>query len=293
MLEGSQGGAARAYASLAKPGIISLLVFTALASSFVASWPHLSPLPLLALALAGALSSGGCMAINDYVDRERDRRVPWLQKRRPLPAGLLKPDRALYFGLALLGMGLITAFALLPLPSALFVLAGAVIYLPLYTLYLKPRHWSNIVIGGAAGSMASLAGWALSSPLDLRALSLALLVFLWTPGHFWSLSLAFRGDYARAGIPMLTDLLTERGAALVVFANVALTVAASLALFFWWTTAVYLVPAALFGALVLLRARALLSENSRAARLRAFRYATLHLYVLWFLLILDKVANFI
>jgi protoheme IX farnesyltransferase len=282
-----------AYVRLAKPGIISLLVFTALASAFVASYPRIEPLGLLWLSLAGGLSSGGCMAINDYIDRERDREVPWLQKRRPLAAGLVAPRRALGFGLALLLAGLTLAFLFLPLASALFILGGALIYLPLYTLYLKPRHWSNIVIGGAAGSMASLAGWALFSPVDYRAISLAALVFLWTPGHFWSLSLAFRGEYARAGLPMLTDLVPERTAAIVVYAQILLTAAASLLLFFWWTSPVYLVPAALTGALVSLKARAILRDDSRHARLTAFKYATLHLYALWLFLLLDKVANLI
>jgi protoheme IX farnesyltransferase len=191
----------REYIALVKPRIMLLLLFTAVASYLLSAWPVVDGLILASLVAVGALASGGSMAINDYLDRDIDSRIPWLMRRRPLAAGRIGERGALALGLTLVLASAITGLLTLPPLSMLFVLTGIVFYTGLYTMLLKRRHWSNIVLGGFAGSLASLAGWAAGGPLDWYAWALAALIFIWTPGHFWSLALRYRAQYARAGVP--------------------------------------------------------------------------------------------
>jgi protoheme IX farnesyltransferase len=184
----------------------------------------------LLLLITGTMSAGGASAINQYLERERDGLMT-RTSRRPLPRGQLRnPRLALVAGLALV---IAAAFvALLFNPSlALMQALGAAIYVGVYTLWLKPRTLTNIVIGGAAGSCAVLSGGAAAGQwTDPGVLLLAVLVFAWTPTHFWSLALAHRDDYARAGVPMLPVQTTPRQAAGWILIHTMLTGFAALAL---------------------------------------------------------------
>jgi protoheme IX farnesyltransferase len=190
------------YVALTKPRVISLLLVTTLASMFVAnSSPGLGV--ILATMLGGYLAAGGAGAINHYIERDIDARMQ-RTSRRPLPAGRIEARAALWFGIAL-GVASFVLFALaVNMTAALLAMAGLLGYVFVYTMWLKPLTSQNIVIGGAAGAVPPLVGWAAAAGhLDASAFYLFAIVFYWTPPHFWALALLIKDDYARTGIPML------------------------------------------------------------------------------------------
>jgi protoheme IX farnesyltransferase len=199
--------------ALFKLRVVALLLFAAAAGAFLGAgeWPGKRPLAVLVL--TGGLSAAGASAINEYLEQGIDARME-RTKQRPLVSGAITRPR----WVPILGGGLVVAPALAVLPSnpalSFFLILGGVIYVVVYTLWLKPRTPLNIVVGGAAGSCAVLSGGAaVGAWMDPGVLGLALLIFLWTPIHFWSLALAYREDYERSGIPMLPVRTTPRRAA--------------------------------------------------------------------------------
>jgi protoheme IX farnesyltransferase len=194
---------ASAYVRLTKPRVVELLLVTTVPTMVLAA----RGVPALDLAAAvligGALAAGGANTINCWIERERDQ-IMQRTCRRPLPSGEVRPGRALVFGIALE----LIAFALLwvtagPLAATL-TLAATLFYVFVYTIWLKPRSTQNIVIGGAAGAVPVLVGWAaVTGHVASPAWVLFAVVFCWTPPHFWALALRYRDDYAAAGIPML------------------------------------------------------------------------------------------
>jgi heme o synthase len=190
------------YVALTKPRVISLLLVTTLATMFVAnSSPGIGV--ILATMLGGYLAAGGAGAINHYIERDIDARMA-RTSRRPLPDGRVEPRVALWFGIAL-GLAAFALFAVaVNITAALLAMAGLLGYVFVYTLWLKPITTQNIVIGGAAGAVPPLVGWAAAAGhLDASAFYLFAIVFYWTPPHFWALALLIKDDYARTGIPML------------------------------------------------------------------------------------------
>jgi protoheme IX farnesyltransferase len=190
------------YIALTKPRVISLLLVTTVATMFEANQsPRLST--VLLTMLGGYLAAGGAGAINHYLERDLDAHMA-RTARRPLPSGRIEPRTALLFGIAL-GAASFALFALsVNLTAALLALGGLLGYVLVYTLWLKPLTPQNIVIGGAAGAVPPLVGWAAAAgQLDPSAFYLFAIVFYWTPPHFWALALLIKDDYARTGIPML------------------------------------------------------------------------------------------
>ena len=194
---------ALAYFALTKPRIIELLLVTTVPSMIVAArgWPPV--MLMICTVLGGALSAGGANAINCYIDRDIDR-VMHRTKKRPLPAHKIDPRNALLFG-SLLG---VVAFAFLwatvNLASALLASAALLFYVFVYTLGLKRSTPQNIVIGGAAGAVPALVGWAaVTGTVEAPALALFGIIFYWTPPHFWALSMRYENEYAAAGVPMM------------------------------------------------------------------------------------------
>ena len=189
------------YLELTKPKVQSLLLLTTIATMYVAGDP--SPLVVLLTCLGGSLSAGGAGAINHYVDRDIDARMA-RTATRPLPAGRIAPRAALTFGCVLAAASVLElSLAVNPLAAALSF-SGFLGYVFVYTLWLKRRTPQNIVIGGAAGAVPPLVGWAaVRGSVGGTAVILFFIVFFWTPPHFWALSLLMKNDYARAGIPML------------------------------------------------------------------------------------------
>ena len=198
---------------LFKLRVVVLLLLSSVGGALLASGGKLTFGQLLLLVLTGTFSSGGASAINQYLERERDGRMQRTSKR-PLAVGVFaRPRTTLEISIGLVILAVIIALPY-SLPLAFFLFAGAAIYVGVYTLWLKPRTWLNIVIGGAAGSCAVLSGGAVvGNWSEPGVLALALLVFAWTPTHFWSLAQAYRDDYARAGVPMLPVVLSPRASA--------------------------------------------------------------------------------
>ena len=194
--------------SLTKPRIISLLLVTAVAPMYVAGTPSWT-LVLLVM-LGGYLMAGGANAVNMYVDRDIDDRMA-RTRLRPIPSGRMAPAAVLAFGIALATAATWLLAAFVNVPAAALALCGFYFYVFVYTRWLKRTSPQNIVIGGAAGAFPPLVGWvAVRGELDLMAGLLFLIVFYWTPPHFWALALLKQRDYTTAGVPMAPLVWGER-----------------------------------------------------------------------------------
>ncbi len=273
---------------LLKLRIDALVVCVALAAAVAAGTT--SPQTLTVLAAACLLASAGASSINHYVDRDLDARMKRTQKR-PLPSGRLRnPRTALWLGVWLVAVSQLVAVPLLgPLP-AVYLLAGALTYAVVYSWWLKPRTPYSIVLGGAAGSFAALAGWqTAASTATPAALLLAAVLFLWTPSHFWSLAIVLERDYRAAGLPMLSALVGARRTAGAVVANTVGLVAASLLLapYVGWPYALLAVPA---GAGYLACTLHLRRRPDREHAWRAFKLSGLYLLALLVGLVLSTLA---
>ena len=201
---------AAALWELTKPGIIGLLLVTTVPTMVVAAggWPGLD-LILLTL-LGGVLTAGGANALNQWFDRDVDA-IMDRTAGRPLPSGALQPWQALLWGVMLAALGGVQLALTVNLPAALLAEAAVLFYVLVYTMLLKRRTTQNIVIGGAAGAIPPLVGWAaVTGDLTWTPVILFLIIFMWTPPHFWALALKYREDYAKAKIPMLPVVSGER-----------------------------------------------------------------------------------
>jgi len=276
------------YWELTKPRIVLLLDFTAVMAFLVAA-STINIVRLVSVIVAGTLASGGAGALNCYLDRDLDR-IMGRTSRRPIPQGEVSPVHALVFGLALFGAGIVVSALLLPLLASLSVLLGAAIYVLFYTKYLKPRTTMNIVLGGFAGSCAPLAGWAAATG-QLTALVpwlMALLVFVWTPSHFWALAMRAVGDYSKAGIPMLPVVVGEKKTAQYIALNTFLLVPLSLILVpFGGLGALYLSIAAALGLCMILVDLRLVANPTKAQAWTAFKFSSPYLAIVFLAMVLD------
>ena len=276
----------RDYVRLIKPRIIPLLVLVAVASAIIAARSIPAPRIWLGLLAAGTLSSAGSLAINSYLEIDIDARMKRTMSR-PLPSKSVPAANALALGLSLLALGVVVSYLVLGAYATLFIALGAVVYVPVYTLFLKPRTSWNIVLGGFAGSCAALAGWysvTLSDPLI--AWILAALVFVWTPSHFWSLAVITEADYSAAGIPMLPSLVGSKRAAQYIVANTLLLIPISLLFYLYLTgTAelVYLAGAFAFDLGILATNIKLLLQPTKANAFLAFKFSSPYLAVIFIL----------
>ncbi len=194
----------RDYVTLTKPRIMSLLVLTSVCAMVAAAGGSPDPLALAALVVGGGLACGGASALNHVLDRDIDRLMGPRTASRPVAAGRISPGRAAAFGAALSILSFAVLWAFTNLLAALLAAGGGAVYVLVYTLWLKRRTPQNIVIGGAAGAIPPLAGWAAAhGSLGLGAAFLFAIVLLWTPPHFWALALLLAPRYASAGIPMM------------------------------------------------------------------------------------------
>lgn len=195
--------AAGAYLRLTKPRVIELLLVTTLPAMILAADGQPRASLAVAVLVGGAFAAGGANTINCWIERDRDLRMS-RTARRPLPAGVIEPGRALWFGLALELAAFVILWRGANLLAAGLAVGAMLFYVFVYTIWLKPRSAQNIVIGGAAGAAPVLVGWAaVTGTLGPPAWVLFAIIFLWTPPHFWALALRYRDDYAAAGFPML------------------------------------------------------------------------------------------
>lgn len=286
------------YLDLTKPRIILLLDLTAVSAFIVSDPRRVSLFGMLALLVAGTLASGGAGALNSYIDRDIDESMR-RTRHRPIPSGrIIQVRLALYFGLVLSVLGVLTAAIFLNLLAAFFVGFGAFFYVIVYTVLLKRRTSLNIVIGGFAGSCAVLAGWtAVARPLtiasSLTGILMGMLVFLWTPSHFWSLAIRAKDDYARVGIPMLPTVVGERRAMNYIFLSSLLIVIFSLLL--WMPLGVfgllYFIVVAVMGGLLLVSNIRMLWHPSKETAWTAFKFSSPYLGVVFVAMMLDVVLR--
>jgi heme o synthase len=280
--------------SLTKPRIISLLLVTTIAPMFItpAGLPSVSL--VLWVTLAGYLMAGGANAINMWFDRDIDDKMS-RTRLRPIPAGRISATFGLAFGISL---GLV-AFAIFwyrvnPL-SACLALGGLLFYVFVYTIWLKRSSPQNIVIGGAAGAFPPLVGWAaVTGRLDLAAIYLFAIIFYWTPPHFWALALIKRGEYAKAGVPMLPVVRGEERTKFEMLAYTTILLPLTLMpAFFGALGAFYGVAAALLGARLLWYCIRLLRDRSATALAwRMYRYSLVYLALLFVAMGIDRALPF-
>lgn len=283
----------RDYVALTKPKIVWLLLLVALASAVIAARTLPPPITLLGLFLAGSFSSLGSLAVNSYLEMDIDSKMK-RTRNRPLPAArIVQPSKALAFGLSLLGAGLVISYLTLTPLATLFIGLGAVFYIPIYTMWLKPRTSWNIVLGGFAGSCAALAGWyAVTATNPLIAWILAALVFVWTPTHFWSLAVITEEDYSAAGIPMLPSVVGEKRAAKFIVANTLLLIPISLLFYLYLTGTgelIYIAGAAVFDVILLATNVKLFVEPTKSNALLAFKASSPFLAVIFVLACVSSV----
>jgi len=276
------------YLSLTKPAIVALLLLTTLCGMVVALG-RIPPWSTLALTLlGGGLTAGGAGALNQYVDRGIDRRMVRTM-RRALPDNRLRPQAGLLFGLTMSVAGLAVLAFGVNLLSSILALAGILYYAVLYSVLLKPSTPQNIVVGGGAGAIPPLVGWAAATgSLSLPAFFLFAVIFFWTPPHFWALALLKRSDYARAGIPMLPvvsgEAETHRQILLYSLQVVALTILLPLV---GLGGGFFLLAAVLLGFGLFRHAWILLKRGGNRFAWRMYRYSSLYLAGIFLALAVD------
>jgi protoheme IX farnesyltransferase len=281
-------GSLRDYILLTKPIVLALLLVTTLAAMIVAAGGMPSLGLLTWTMIGGAFSAGGASALNQYIDRVRDGKMT-RTKRRPLPEGRLQPQNVVIFGTLLCIAGFYSLAIFVNLISAILALAGMIYYLVLYSLMLKPTTTQNIVIGGGAGAIPPLVGWAAATgELSMPAFFLFALVFFWTPPHFWALALLKRRDYARAGVPMLPVVHgpheTRWQIMLYTLQVVALTFLLPLAQL---GGHVYLMAAFLLGTGLLFNAWKLWRRGGNQPAYKMYRYSSTYLALIFAALVVD------
>jgi len=283
----------RAYVKLTKPRIVVLLLITTVPAMILADRGVPSLWLIVATLLGGTLSAGGANAVNQYLDRDIDE-IMLRTRRRPLPSRRIEPRDALVFGLVLGVAGFAFLWATVNLLSAALATAAMAFYVLVYTLWLKRRSPQNIVIGGAAGAVPALVGWtAVTGRIGWPAVVLFLIVFVWTPPHFWALSLRYRRDYAAAGVPMLPVVAGEdETRRQILWYSIGL-VAISLALVpVAHMGFLYLVAAMVLGARFVSGALKLRRRPTLAAAMALFRYSLVYLAVLFAAVAVDTVVRF-
>lgn len=276
-----------AYLALTKPRIIELLLVTTVPTMILArrGWPSVGL--MAATLVGGALAAGGANALNMYVDRDIDRLMA-RTKGRPLVTGAITPRAALTFALALEVVAFVELWGLVNLLSAALAVSAAGFYVFVYTIWLKRRSTQNIVIGGMAGAVPVLVGWAaVTGSLAWPPVVLFAIIFLWTPPHFWSLAVRYRDDYRAASVPMLPAVASLVRTAAEILLYTVLLVAVSLV---FGAVAhlgvVYAVAAALLGGVFLLLT-ARLWQRARSERvsgrdaMRVFHYSISYLTLLF------------
>lgn len=275
------------YVTLMKPGIITLLLVTTLGAMLVAQHGVPSfPLVLITL-LGGVLTSGGANVINCYVDRDIDA-VMSRTRKRATANGRISPAAALTFGIVLTVGGTVLLGVLVNWLAAALALAGNLYYVFVYTLWLKRRTPHNIVVGGAAGAVPPLVGWAaVTGTLAPPAWILFAIVFYWTPPHFWALSLLKQGEYGRVGVPMLPVVSGEDETRRQVLLYTVLLTAVTLLLVPFGMGWIYAIGAVALGAYFLYLAWQLLRHPSKAHARKTFFYSIWYLAGLFAVMVAD------
>ncbi len=285
---GSWGARVRAYFALTKPRIIELLLVTTIPTMFVAA-RGVPPLWLMvATTLGGTAAAGSANAINCWVDRDIDA-IMARTAHRPLVRSQVTPRSALRFGVVLGVLAFVWLALTVNLLSAVLATAANLFYVLVYTMWLKRRTAQNIVIGGAAGCVPVLVGWAaVTGTIELPALLLFAIVFAWTPPHFWALALRYRRDYARAGVPMLPVVMGVRETARQILLYTVLLV--TLTLMFGAVAQLgllYLVAALVLGGFYIASSVRLWRTPNAGTAMASFKYSITYIALLFAAMAVD------
>ena len=287
------GGVARAYFLLTKPRVIELLLVTTVPAMILAAGELPSLLLIGEVLLGGALAAGGANTINCWIERDRDQMMR-RTAHRPLPHGDVNPEGALVFGLLLEALAFALLWSTVNLLSAVLAVSATLFYVFVYTIWLKPRSPQNIVIGGAAGAVPVLVGWAaVTGDLAAPAWILFAIVFFWTPPHFWALSLKYFDDYKAAGIPMLPVAKGIPAAVrqIVAYSFVVVAITFTLPLTTDRVGAGYLVTAAVLGVLFIGQAIRLARDTTPAQAIRLFTFSNTYLALLFAAVAVDTLLH--
>lgn len=280
----------RTYLELAKLRIVLLLLFTTLTAMIIAAngIPELHI--LLPTLIGGALSAAGASVINQYLDRDMDAKMS-RTARRPIPSGRVSPTNALLFGLALLTWSVLILGVFVNWLAAGLALGGALYYVVIYTILLKRNTVLNILIGGGAGAMPVLVGWAaVTNTLNFEAALLFAIIFYWTPPHSWALALLVNSDYARANVPMMPvargEEVTRKQ---ILFYSIQLLLVSLLPGMFGTLGMIYVLAALALGLGLIHASIKLIQKKDGAAARTTYKFSTAYLAFLFMAMILDKV----
>jgi len=281
------------YLNLTKPRILLLVGLTGAASLVLEESLLLHPLKFLLVMTGLLLAGGSANSFNQYFERERDALMERTRLKRPLPLNQLRPVEALLFSI-ISGVLSVLVFAFFfNWQSGILALGTILFYALFYTLWLKPRTHLNIVIGGAAGAMAPVIAWvAAAGSISWIPMILFLVIFFWTPPHFWALAMCLKEDYRKVGLPMLPVLKGNAVASRQIVVYVGWTVLTSLVLLFGQVGIIYAVSALFLGTLFILRAVKLEKTSVTAEAGRLFGYSITYLLALFVALIVDSLMTF-
>jgi len=280
---------------ISKPRIVILLVITAVTSMYAASkfiGPELDTWGLIHIIIAGGLASAGSSALNHYYDREID---PLMKRTitRPIPSGRIKPNSVLIYGLAVSVISVVYGALALNFVSAFFIALGIFFYVIIYTAWLKRLNSSNIVIGGFAGSAASMAGWsAATGSMDILGFLIGFLVFVWTPSHFWCLAMKMKDEYSAAKVPMLPVLIGMQKTSKYILINTLILLPYSLMLYAFGMGLVYVAIAAASGGLMLVYHYKLTKLPTSEFAWKAYKVTAPYLTIIFLAVALDAAFNF-
>jgi protoheme IX farnesyltransferase len=283
----------RDYVTLTKPRIMSLLVLTSVCAMVAAAHGAPELAPLAGLVVGGALACGGASALNHVLDRDIDQLMGPRTASRPVAAGRISPARATAFGVGLTVLAFAVMVVFTNLPAALLSLSGGAFYVGIYTYWLKRTTAQNIVIGGAAGAIPPLAGWAAAhGGLGVGAGLLFLIVLLWTPPHFWALALLLVRHYAAADVPMMPVVRGPEATARLVLGYSIVLVAVTLLPGAIGTFGLfYLIAAAVLGVVLLVLAWRLWRDSSPVRAGVLFHFSLLYLALLFVAVAIDAAVR--
>ena len=287
-MTGSKGAEVRDFISLLKPRVMSLVVFSGFAGMIMAPG-SIHPVLAAVAVLCIAVGAGASGAINMWYDRDIDA-VMSRTRGRPIPRGRVAPDDALAFG-SILAAGSVFLMVLAVNYVAAAILAVTILfYVFVYTMWLKRSTPQNIVIGGAAGAFPPMIGWAaVTGGVSVESLLMFALIFFWTPPHFWALALYRRGDYEKAGVPMLPVVAGARATKLQMLIYTVLLLPLAVSPYFLGMTGqLYLMASLVLGGLFLMSAIAVWFDNTDKSARRMFAFSIFYLFALFGAMILDR-----
>lgn len=284
---------------ISKPRIVVLLVITAVTSMYAASKlvtgaSQLDYLDYLHIIVAGALASAGSSALNHYYDKDIDPKMSRTSSR-PIPSGRMSASHVLLYGLTVSCISVIYGFFALNAISAFFIAVGIFSYVIIYTVWLKRRNTSNIVIGGIAGSAAAWAGWAAATgSMDLLGFLVGFLVFVWTPSHFWCLAMKIKDEYAQAEVPMLPVVIGMQKTSKFILGNTLILIPYSLLLVLIpdGLGIVYTVIASVSGGLMLVYHYKLTKTPTSEFAWKAYKVTAPYLTIIFVAVALDAAFHF-